>query len=237
MAVSGKCYISLDQFNFSANRGACLQACRRAYHVKDYDNEVELLVDNKYIMSPKDLCTISFLDKILATGVTVLKIEGRGRGAEYVKTTVRCYREASQSIQEGTYTKDKIESWMRDLRAVYNRDFWDGYYLGQTVGEWTMRYGSQAQKIKVHIGKITNFFSNLNVAEIKIETQDLQLGDTIIISGPTTGIYETGISEIRVDLKPVEKAEKGVFCSIPVQDIVRRNDKVYKWIDNPNKFE
>ena len=188
-------------------------------------------------MSPKDLCTISFLDKILATGVSVLKIEGRGRGAEYVKTTVRCYREAIQSVQEGTYTKDKIESWIRDLRSVYNRDFWDGYYLGKTVGEWTTRYGSQAQKIKVHIGKITNYFSNLNVAEIKIETQDLQLGDTVIISGPTTGVYETVISEIRVDLKPVEKAEKGVFCSVPVQDTVRRNDKVYKWIDNPNQFE
>lgn len=237
MAVSGKCYISLDNFNQSANRGACLQACRRAYHVKDYDSEIELMVDNKYIMSPKDLCTIGFLDRIIQAGVRVLKIEGRGRSAEYVKKVTQCYKEAVKAIEQNRYTQESIDLWIKDLRSVYNRDFWDGYYLGRKVGEWTQKYGSQAQKIKLYIGQITNYFAQIGVVEIKIETHHLKVGDDIIISGPTTGIYEDTVQEIRVNLKSVKTAEKGVFCSIPVKTVIRRHDKVYKWIDNPNQFE
>lgn len=232
MAVSGKCYISLDNFNYPANRGACLQPCRRAYNVRDIDNETELLVDNKYIMSPKDLCTIGFLDKMVKAGVSVLKIEGRGRSPEYVKIVTECYHEALQSINEGTYCKEKADAWMERLRSVYNRDFWDGYYLGRRVGEWTERYGSQATRVKQHIGKITNFFSNIGVAEIQIETADkLHVGDKILIIGPTTGVYEDTIAEIRVDDKPVGEVAKGVPCSIKTSEIVRRGDKVYKWVE------
>lgn len=236
MAVSGKCYLSLDNANMSANRGACLQFCRRQYKVSDYDSEVELKIDNSYIMSPKDLKTIDFLDKIIHAGVTVLKIEGRGRSAEYVKTVVECYKEAAQAVQNGTYSKEKIQDWETRLKTVYNRGFWDGYYLGRTMGEWTERYGSQATKTKVYVGKITNYFSNLNVAEVKIETHDLQLGENMMIIGPTTGVYEDKVSEIRVDLKPVQKAEKGDSCSIPVNSVIRRGDKVYKLIDTVDCF-
>lgn len=236
MAVSGKCYLSLDNFNYSANRGACLQPCRRGYIVKDIDHEVELKIENKYIMSPKDLCTIGFLDKILKAGVTVLKIEGRGRPAEYVKMVTRCYHEAVEAIQNGKYTKEKIEEWMTGLRSVYNRDFWDGYYLGRKLGEWTERYGSQATRIKQHIGKVTNYFGKLKVAEILIETENLTLGDSMLITGPTTGVYEDTLKEIRVDLQSVEKAGKGAACSIPTTEIVRRGDKVYKWIIKEEEF-
>jgi putative protease len=236
MAVSGKCYLSLDNFNYSANRGACLQPCRRGYRVQDLDQEIELTIDNQYIMSPKDLCTIGFLDKIIAAGVTVLKIEGRGRGAEYVKCVTRCYHEAVAEIANHTFDKTKIETWMQQLRSVYNRDFWDGYYLGHKMGEWTERYGSQATRVKQHIGKITNYFSKLGVAEITIETQKLKLNDDILIIGPTTGIYETTVQEIRVALAPVDQTVKGEVCSIPVSQLVRRGDILYRWVEVEDRF-
>lgn len=236
MAVSGKCYLSLDNFNYSANRGACLQPCRRGYKVQDIDQEIELNIENQYIMSPKDLCTISFLDKMIYAGVSVLKIEGRGRSPEYVKKVTQCYQEALQAIEQQTYTKEKIKKWTEQLRSVYNRDFWDGYYLGRKMGEWTERYGSQASRVKQYVGKVTNYFSKLNVAEVLIETNQLQILDEILIIGPTTGVYEDTLSEIRVDLKPLQTAEKGDLCSIPVSDIVRKNDKVYKWITEVDHF-
>lgn len=231
MAVSGKCYLSLDNFNTSANRGACVQPCRRGYTVQDRDQEITLAIENEYIMSPKDLCTLSFLDKLLDAGVKVLKIEGRGRSPEYTKVTVGVYSEAVEAIRNGEFTEEKIERWTERLRSVYNRDFWDGYYLGRKMGEWTQRYGSQATKTKVFVGTVTNFFGKINVAEIKMETQDLKVGDDIMIIGPTTGVYEDKISEIRVDLKPVESTEKGELCSIPTKDVIRRGDKVYKVVD------
>ena len=230
MAVSGKCYLSLDNFNYPANRGACIQPCRRAYKVQDAESELELLVDNKYIMSPKDLCTIGFLDKIIKAGVSILKIEGRGRSAEYVKIVTQCYHEALRSIQDGTFNLQKTESWMQRLRSVYNRDFWDGYYLGRKMGEWSERYGSQATRVKQHIGKITNYFSNISVAEICVEEESLSVGEDILVIGPTTGVYEDKVKEIRVDLKPLEQVAKGVYCSIPVGGLVRRGDQVYKWV-------
>lgn len=236
MAVSGKCYLSLDNFNYSANRGACLQPCRRAYKVQDLDNELELQIDNPYIMSPKDLCTIDFLDKIIKAGVSILKIEGRGRSAEYVKIVTQCYHEALDAIQEDTFTKEKVDHWKTRLRSVYNRDFWGGYYLGRKMGEWSERYGSQATRTKQHIGKITNYFSNIQVAEILMETESLSVGEELLIVGPTTGVYEDTVSEIRVDLKPVETVSKGVYCSVPVKSLVRRGDQVYKWVTVVDEF-
>ena len=228
MAVSGKCYLSLDNMNHSANRGACLQLCRRGYKVTDLEGEHELEIDNEYIMSPKDLKTIGFLDKILKAGVKVLKIEGRGRSADYVKVVSQCYREAANAVFEGNYTPENIAIWEERLKGVYNRGFWDGYYLGKKLGEWTENYGSLASKKKVYAGVVTNYFTKLGVAEIKLEAQDLNIGDDIQIHGPTTGVYEATVSEIRLELEPVSKAEKGSNCSIPVKDIVRRMDKVYK---------
>lgn len=230
MAVSGKCYISLDNFNYSANRGACIQPCRRSYIVNDKEQEIELEIDNEYIMSPKDLCTIGFIDKILKAGVKVLKIEGRGRSAEYVKTVTKCYKEAVKAYFDGQYNDANISKWTKELKSVYNRGFWEGYYLGRKTGEWTEKYGSMATKQKVYIGKVTNYFSNLNVAEIKIETGNLETGDEIVISGPTTGVYEDTVREIRVELLQTNRADKGFTCSIPVNNIVRRNDKLYKLI-------
>lgn len=232
MAVSGKCYLSLDNFNTSANRGACVQTCRRAYTVQDRDKEITLDIENEYIMSPKDLCTLPFLDKLLDAGVKILKIEGRGRSPEYTKVTVGVYKEAVDAIINGTFTEDRIIEWTERLRSVYNRGFWDGYYLGRKIGEWTERYGSQATKTKLFVGTVTNFFGKINVAEIRMETQDLNIGDNIMIIGPTTGVYEDQISEIRVDLKSVNASVKGELCSIPTKDIVRRGDKVYKVIDS-----
>jgi putative protease len=231
MAVSGKCYLSLDNFGTSANRGACVQPCRRGYEVTDRDKEITLAIENEYIMSPKDLCTLPFLDRVLASGVKVLKIEGRGRSPEYTKLTVSVYREAVDAIQAGTFTSEKVEKWMERLRSVYNRDFWDGYYLGRKMGEWTKKYGSQATKTKLFIGTITNFFAKINVAEIRMETHELKVGDEIMIIGPTTGVYEDTVKEIRVNLLPVEQTVKGELCSIPAHDIVRRGDKVYKIIE------
>lgn len=231
MAVSGKCYLSLDNFGTSANRGACVQPCRRGYEVTDRDKEITLAIENEYIMSPKDLCTLPFLDKVLAAGVKVLKIEGRGRSPEYTKLTVGVYREAVDAINADTFTQEKIEKWTERLRSVYNRDFWDGYYLGRKLGEWTKKYGSQATKTKLFIGTITNFFAKINVAEIRMETHDLNVGNDIMIIGPTTGVYEDTVKEIRVDLLPVNQTVKGELCSIPAHDIVRRGDKVYKIIE------
>ena len=231
MAVSGKCYLSLDNFGTSANRGACVQPCRRGYEVTDRDKEITLAIENEYIMSPKDLCTLPFLDKVLASGVKVLKIEGRGRSPEYTKLTVSVYREAVDAVRNGTFDEEKVAAWLARLKSVYNRDFWDGYYLGRKMGEWTTKYGSQATKTKLFIGTVTNFFGKISVAEIRMETHDIKLGDEIMIIGPSTGVYEDTVREIRVDLNPVEMSVKGELCSIPTNDTVRRGDKVYKIID------
>lgn len=187
-------------------------------------------------MSPKDLCTIGFLDKIIKAGVSILKIEGRGRSAEYVKIVTQCYHEALHAIEDGTFNQEKTEQWMTRLRSVYNRDFWDGYYLGRTMGEWSERYGSQATRVKQHIGKITNYFSNISVAEICMEEESLNVGEDILIIGPTTGVYEDNVSEIRLDLKPVQTVRKGAYCSIPVKSLVRRGDQVYKWVSVVDEF-
>ncbi|MBP1646386.1 MAG: collagenase [Bacteroidetes bacterium] len=228
MAVSGKCYISLDNANKSANKGACLQYCRRPYKITDIDGGTELVVDNQYIMSPKDLKTIDFLDKVLDAGVRVLKIEGRGRSAEYVKTVTKTYKEAVKAYFDGEFTQENKDKWNKELSKVYNRGFWDGYYLGQTIGEWTEKYGSRATKVKEFIGTITNYFKDINVAEVRLETGELTIGDDIIILGKTTGVYEDTIKEIRVDLLSVEKAVKGDMFSIPTHEIIRRGDKLYK---------
>ena len=236
MAVSGKCYLSLDLMNSSANRGACLQPCRRGYDVKDRDSGLELHVDNEYIMSPKDLKTVDFLDKILYAGVRVLKIEGRGRSPEYVKKVTRVYREAANAFFNGDFTKENITNWNTQLDSVYNRGFWDGYYLGRKTGEWSERYGSQATSKKIFLGKITNYFTNLNVAELQIDTNELTVGDEINIVGPTTGVYEDIIKEIRLEFKAVEKAKKGQAVSFKTKELVRRGDLVYKLIDVIDPF-
>jgi len=232
MAVSGKCYISLDNHNSSANRGACLQTCRRPYEVKDKDGGVELEVDNEYIMSPKDLKTIDFLDKILNSGVRVLKIEGRGRSPEYVKKVTSVYREAANAWLNGDYTDEKIADWNDKLNSVYNRGFWGGYYLGKKMGEWTERYGNQATKKKLFLGNITNYFTKIGVAELKIQTNEINVGDELNIIGPTTGVYEDTVSELRVNLKVVAQAKKGDAVSFKTKELVRRGDKVYIIIDN-----
>jgi putative protease len=231
MAISGKCYLSLHENNRSANRGGCYQTCRKSYVVTEKETGYELEVDNDYIMSPKDLCTIGFLDKIIDSGTRVLKIEGRARSAEYVKVVTSCYNEALNSIASGEYNSEKIDNWYSRLSTVFNRGFWDGYYLGQKIGEWTNSYGSSATKRKVYIGKITNYFTKVNVAEIKLESGDLEHGDALYIIGPTTGAIEYMVDEIRVDLKETTKALKGEFCSIKIDQFLRRADKVYKWID------
>lgn len=230
MAVSGKCYLSLHEMNHSANRGQCLQICRRAYSVTDKETGLQLDVDNEYIMSPKDLCTIGFLDEVLDAGVSVLKIEGRARAAEYVKTVTQSYRKAVEAWQQGKYSSELANDLTNDLKAVFNRGFWGGYYLGQRLGEWSRNYGSEATQTKQYIAKCTNFFANLTVAEFLIETGTLSVGDSVLILGPTSGVVEHKISEIRVDLKPVETANKGEKCSIPLPDKIRRGDKLYKII-------
>lgn len=232
MAVSGKCYLSLHEYNHSANRGACLQACRRAYRVTDIESGDELEIDNKYIMSPKDLCTIGFVNKIIDAGVSVLKIEGRARSCEYVKTVVECYDEALNSCFDGTYDREKIDGWKKRLETVFNRGFWDGYYMGQRLGEWSEVYGSRATKTKVYLGKVLNFFSKINVAEIKLETaEELNVGDEILITGTTTGALQQIVDEIREDLKPVPKVVQGSLFSIKTSEVVRRGDKLYKIVD------
>lgn len=231
MATSGKCYLSLHEMNSSANRGACLQSCRRAYTVIDKETGAELDIENEYIMSPKDLKTIHFLNKILDAGVSVLKIEGRARSPEYVKTTVQCYREAVNAYFEDDFTDEKVEDWNKRLASVFNRGFWNGYYLGQRLGEWSKNYGSQATTRKMYIGKATNYFAKIKVAEFKLETSNLKVGDEIVITGPTTGVVETTVKEIRFDLKPVDEGFKGQRVSIQVEEKVRRADKLYKMID------
>lgn len=228
MAVSGKCYLSLHELNASANRGACMQVCRRAYRVHDVDSDIELEVDNKYIMSPKDLKTIHFMNKMMDAGVRVFKIEGRARGPEYVKTVVSCYREAIEAYLNGSFSQEKIENWDTRLAKVFNRGFWDGYYLGQRLGEWSAAYGSKATHKKVYIGKCTNYFQKIGVAEFLIEAQGLDVNDEILVTGETTGAYEDVVNEVRVDLLPVNHVDKGVYCSIKTKEIVRRNDKLYK---------
>ena len=232
MAVSGKCYLSLHEYNHSANRGACLQACRRAYRVTDIESGDELEIDNKYIMSPKDLCTIGFVNKIIDAGVSVLKIEGRARSCEYVKTVVECYDQALNSCFDGTYNREKIDGWKKRLETVFNRGFWDGYYMGQRLGEWSEVYGSRATKTKVYLGKVLNFFSKINVAEIKLETaEELNVGDEILITGTTTGALQQTVDEIREDLKSVPKVVQGSLFSIKTNDVVRRGDKLYRIVD------
>ena len=231
MAVSGKCYLSLHEKNASANRGACNQICRRAYTVKDRENEVELDIENEYIMSPKDLCTIGFINKMIDAGVRVFKIEGRARSAEYVRTVCECYNEAINAYLDDTYSADKIRIWKKRLATVFNRGFWNGYYLGQRLGEWSEVYGSKATKKKILLGKVTNYFTNLQVAEFKLESFDLKVGDEILIQGPTTGTIQMKVPEIRVDLQPVEKVEKGILFSVQVPGKIRRGDKLYKWVD------
>lgn len=228
MAVSGKCYMSLHQANASANRGACLQICRRSYTVTDNETGDQLEIDNEYIMSPKDLCTIGFLNKIIDSGVTVLKLEGRARSPEYVKTVSQCYREAVDSIIDGTYGQVKIDGWMERLSRVFNRGFWDGYYLGQKLGEWSHHYGSVATEKKVYVGKITNYFSNLGVAEIKVEATELIVNDKLLIIGPSTGVVELLAEDVRIDDNTVELCPQGIRCSIKTPELVRRNDKVYR---------
>ncbi|MBQ7712068.1 MAG: U32 family peptidase [Bacteroidales bacterium] len=229
MSVSGKCYLSLDAYNHSANRGACLQLCRRQYLVKDLESDIELVVDNKYIMSPKDLCTIGFLDKIVRAGVSVLKIEGRGRSADYVQTVTRCYREAVDAIADGTYSQEKIEGWMQRLSTVFNRGFWDGYYLGRTMGEWSERYGSQATENKVYLGRITNYYPRPHVAEARLETAErLCAGDRIMVIGSTTGVYSGTADELRLDRDPIPEVHQGDLFSFPTTELLHRGDKLYR---------
>lgn len=230
MAVSGKCYLSLHEKDLSANRGACNQICRRGYIVKDKDSDIELEIDNEYIMSPKDLKTIHFMNKMMDAGVRVFKIEGRARGPEYVRTVVTCYREAINSYCEGSFSETKIENWNTRLATVFNRGFWDGYYLGQRIGEWSSNYGSGSTKKKVIIGKGIKYFSNLGVAEFQLESGELKVGDEILVTGPTTGAVSTVIDEIRVDLQPVDKAVKGDRFSIRLKEKIRPSDKLFKWI-------
>jgi len=228
MAVSGKCYLSLHEKNSSANRGACLQTCRKAYVVTEKESGYELEIDNEYIMSPKDLCTIGFVDKILNAGVKVLKIEGRARPAEYVKTVCDCYNEAIDACINDDYTVEKIKNWEKRLATVFNRGFWDGYYLGRKIGEWSKDYGSKATKTKEYIGKGTNYFGKIKVAEFQIQSGSLKVGDEILITGPTTGVIQTHVKEIRVDLKNTDEAHKGQTISVPITEKVRRADKLYK---------
>jgi len=228
MAVSGKCYLSLHEYNASANRGACVQICRRGYMVKDKETDVEMEIDNQYILSPKDLKTIHFMNKMMDAGVRVFKIEGRARGPEYVKTVLSCYREAIEAQLDGTFDFAQIEGWDARLSTVFNRGFWDGYYLGQRLGEWTHQYGSSATKRKILIGRGLKYYSKLGVAEFLLESNSLEVGDEILVTGPTTGALEWKVVEMRVDLVPVEKAVKGQHISMPLSEKIRPSDKLYK---------
>lgn len=231
MAISGKCYLSLHSDFASANRGACVQNCRRSYIVTDKEEGIEFEVDNEYIMSAKDLCTIDFLDKILDAGVSVLKIEGRGRSADYVYTVTKCYREAIDAYHNGTYSQEKIEDWKNRLATVFNRGFWDGYYLGKKMGEWNREYGSNATKRKIYIGRGIKYFDKLSVGEFKLESDHLSVGDEIMITGPTTGYIETKVSELRLENQSVEKVSKGDVFTFPISEKVRASDKLYKVVD------
>ncbi|WP_315351356.1 peptidase U32 family protein [Hoylesella saccharolytica] len=230
MAVSGKCYMSLHDANRSANRGECVQICRRSYTVTDNETGNQLEIDNQYIMSPKDLKTVRFIDRMMQAGVRVFKIEGRARGPEYVYTVVRCYKEALESVLNGSFTEEKKVEWDERLAKVFNRGFWDGYYQGQTMGEWTKEYGNKATEKKVLVGKVIKYFSRLGVAEIAVEASELELNDHLLITGTTTGVMYFDAKEIRYELQPVAKAAKGTRVSIPVPDKVRPNDKVFKLV-------
>ena len=232
MAISGKCYLSLQNANRSANRGECVQICRRSYRVTDMETGNELEIDNKYIMSPKDLKTVRFIDRMMKSGVRVFKIEGRARGPEYVYTVVKCYKEAIQSVLNGTFTEEKKDAWDERLATVFNRGFWDGYYQGQTLGEWNKNYGSAATERKVYCAKGIKYFSKLGVAEFQVEASEFSVGDKLLITGPTTGVIYLDCSEIRYDLKPVGTALKGQRVSIPVPAKVRPSDKLFKIVKN-----
>ena len=230
MAISGKCYMSLHDANRSANRGECVQICRRSYTVTDNETGNQLEIDNKYIMSPKDLKTVRFIDRMMDAGVRVFKIEGRARGPEYVHTVVTCYREAIESVLDGTFTEEKKDLWDKRLSTVFNRGFWDGYYQGQKMGEWTKEYGNKATEKKVLIGKVMKYFSRLGVAEIAVEANTFSKGDKLLITGNTTGAMFLNADEIRYDLRPVDAAEQGWRVSIPVPGKVRPNDKLFKLV-------
>lgn len=229
MAVSGKCYMSLHEMNSSANRGACNQICRRSYRVTDMETDEELVVDNKFIMSPKDLKTIHFLDRMIEAGVTVFKIEGRARGPEYVYETVRCYSEAIESICNGSFSGELVKGWEERLTKVFNRGFWDGYYLGQRLGEWSKKYGSSATRTKLYIAKVIRYFSKLGVGEFRMESSSLKVGDEVIITGPTTGALIFKAEELRLDLAPVPEVKKGDLFSMPVPEKIRPSDRLYLW--------
>jgi putative protease len=228
MAISGKCYLSLHSHNASANRGACIQNCRKEYVVTSKEDGIELEIDNEYIMSAKDLCTIGFLDKVLDAGVSVLKIEGRGRSADYVDTVVGCYRQALDALQDGSYGPEKIAQWTTELSKVYNRGFWDGYYLGRTMGEWSDAYGSKATEKKIHVGQCIKYYPKIKVGEFQMASHSLRKGDQILITGPTTGVTRSQISDMRVGEHDVENVEKGDIFTLPVPEAVRPKDKIYK---------
>jgi len=230
MAVSGKCYLSLHTYNSSANRGACKQNCRHAYKVTN-DEGVELKIDNEFIMSPKDLCTIDFLDQILDAGVNILKLEGRGRSPEYVKTVTRCYNEAAAAVQNGTYTSEKIHGWKTDLKKVYNRGFWDGYYLGRRLGEWSPVHGSSATKEKVFVGKVLHYYPKAKVAHVQIKAGKITASDHLLFIGKKTGVAEPAIESLWVDEKPVQEVPKGTDCTIKMDQQVKEGDKIYVWED------
>lgn len=232
MAVSGKCYMSLHSYNSSANRGACKQNCRKKYTVIEQETGFEMEIDNEYIMSPKDLCTIDILDQVADSGIKVLKIEGRGRAPEYVAKVISCYREAIDSIEKGTYQKEKVDFWMRELEKVYNRGFWNGYYLGQQLGEWSIGSGSHATQKKVYIGKGMHFFPKPQIGEFKIEAYDISIGDTILITGPTTGAKEIQVTEMMVNNESLQKGTKGDSVTIPLGFRIRPSDKLYKIVEN-----
>jgi len=230
MAVSGKCYLSLHTYNSSANRGACKQNCRHAYKVTNEEGE-ELVVDNEYIMSPKDLCTIDFMDQLLDTGIEVLKIEGRGRSPEYVKIVTRCYREAAEAVADGSFSKDKVENWKKDMKEVYNRGFWDGYYLGRRLGEWSEVHGSAATKEKRFIGKVLHYYPKAEVAHVRIKAGGLNKDDKLLIIGNKTGVAEPTIHSIWMEENPVESVEKGNDCTLKIDHVVQDGDKIYVWED------
>lgn len=228
MAVSGKCYLSLHSHNSSANRGACKQNCRKKYTVIDQESGFEIEIDNEYMMSPKDLCTIDFLDQVIDSGIKVLKIEGRGRAPEYVATVTRCYREAIDSIADGSFSKEKISKWMAELKTVYNRGFWSGYYLGQKLGEWSDNPGSNATQKKLYIGKGRHYYPKTQIGEFEIEAYNLNIGDKILIQGPTTGSQESEVASMMVNDLPAQEAKKGDILTIPMNFKVRPSDKLYK---------
>ena len=235
MAISGKCYMSLDAANRSANRGECIQVCRRSYTATDNETGYQLEIDNKYIMSPKDLKTIRFIDRMMKSGVRVFKIEGRARGPEYVYTVVKCYKEAIQAVVDGTFTEERKDEWDARLSTVFNRGFWDGYYQGQLMGEWNKNYGSNATERKVYVGKGTKYYSKLGVAEFTVEATTFQVGDRMLITGPTTGVMYVTANEIHDDNGPVQVAQQGTRVSIAVTGKVRPSDKLFKLVnDNGN---